>query len=353
MDNNLYDILNINKNATEDEIKKIYKKLALKYHPDRNNNSKESEEKFNEISNAYNILSNPSKRKQYDLTGNIGDNIFSESDAFNIFSNIFEGSFANFTDNIKSSSTTSSFMFSSGFAADSDDFLSSFLNTENIIGKIGKISKNLNDMKNIKKENFEKEDKDKNAFENEDNKDRNLYYTLNISLEQVYLRKVKKLSIDRIRFKNSKYITEKHIINIPLYYIDQEITFKGEGDEYNGHFYDIFITLNCKPDIFKYNQNHDLIIDKNISISDLYSDINFNITHIDNTIINVNIDKNQIIKDNMLVCIAKNKGIPKSSNNNLEYNDTGDLYIKFNIVPVEINNNEQINTLQNIFPSII
>lgn len=64
-----YDILGISKNASEDEIKKAYRKLAMKYHPDHSNGSKENEEKFKEISEAYAVLSDPEKRKQYDTYG--------------------------------------------------------------------------------------------------------------------------------------------------------------------------------------------------------------------------------------------------------------------------------------------
>ncbi len=77
-----YDILGISKDATQDEIKKAYRKLARKYHPDVNPGDKIAEEKFKEISEAYEVLSDPEKRKQYDQFGtfDFGNNGF---DGFN------------------------------------------------------------------------------------------------------------------------------------------------------------------------------------------------------------------------------------------------------------------------------
>lgn len=69
MMNDLYSVLGVAKTATSDEIKKAYRKLAIKYHPDQNPNDKSAEEKFKEISAAYSILSDDDKRKQYDLYG--------------------------------------------------------------------------------------------------------------------------------------------------------------------------------------------------------------------------------------------------------------------------------------------
>ncbi|OQV12092.1 putative DnaJ-like protein subfamily B member 9 [Hypsibius exemplaris] len=65
---NLYKILGLKKTATEKDIKKAFRKLALKYHPDRNKD-KNAEEKFREIARAYEVLSDATKRKQYDLMG--------------------------------------------------------------------------------------------------------------------------------------------------------------------------------------------------------------------------------------------------------------------------------------------
>src|SRR2546428_6423012 len=64
-----YESLGVARNAKEDEIKKAYRKLARKYHPDLNPNNKQSEEKFKEIQEAYEVLGDPDKRKKYDQLG--------------------------------------------------------------------------------------------------------------------------------------------------------------------------------------------------------------------------------------------------------------------------------------------
>jgi molecular chaperone DnaJ len=67
-----YEILGVAKNASEEDIKKAYRKLAMKYHPDRNPDSKESEEKFKEVKEAYEMLTNPEKREAFDRYGHAG-----------------------------------------------------------------------------------------------------------------------------------------------------------------------------------------------------------------------------------------------------------------------------------------
>lgn len=69
-----YEILGIEKTATSDEIKSSYRKLAMKYHPDRNPGDKSAEEKFKELAEAYEVLSDPQKRNQYDRFGHEGLN---------------------------------------------------------------------------------------------------------------------------------------------------------------------------------------------------------------------------------------------------------------------------------------
>lgn len=108
MKRDYYDILGVSRNASEDEIKKAYRKLAVKYHPDKNPGNKEAEEKFKEINEAYEVLSDKEKRARYDQFGHagVGSSAASEGaggyyggagvnmdDIFSHFEDIFGGGF--------------------------------------------------------------------------------------------------------------------------------------------------------------------------------------------------------------------------------------------------------------------
>jgi len=81
-----YKILGVSKNASEEEIKKVYRKLAMKYHPDKTKGDKNSEDKFKKISEAYAVLSDKEKRKQYDTFGSDGfQQRYSQEDIFRGF----------------------------------------------------------------------------------------------------------------------------------------------------------------------------------------------------------------------------------------------------------------------------
>ena len=96
-----YEVLGVDKNATEDQIKKAYRTIAIKYHPDRKPGNKEAEEKFKEAAEAYDVLHDPQKRQQYDTFGFNGPGAgggfggfgtsMNMDDIFSMFGDIFGG----------------------------------------------------------------------------------------------------------------------------------------------------------------------------------------------------------------------------------------------------------------------
>ena len=98
-----YEVLEVDKTATIDVIKKAYRKKAIQYHPDKNPGDKEAEEKFKEAAEAYDVLSNPDKRARYDQFGHAGmsgaagggfegfGQGMSMDDIFSMFGDIFGG----------------------------------------------------------------------------------------------------------------------------------------------------------------------------------------------------------------------------------------------------------------------
>jgi len=99
-----YEVLGVSKSASEAEIKKAYRQMALKYHPDKNPDNKASEEKFKEAAEAYDVLSNPDKKSRYDQFGHAGMGTgggggyggMNMEDIFSQFGDIFGGAFGGF-----------------------------------------------------------------------------------------------------------------------------------------------------------------------------------------------------------------------------------------------------------------
>ena len=101
----LYDILDVSNGASDNEIKKAYRKIAMKYHPDKNPGDSEAEQKFKDAADAYSILSDNQKRRQYDQFGHAGVGLgdtpggggfqghMSMEDIFSSFGDIFGGDF--------------------------------------------------------------------------------------------------------------------------------------------------------------------------------------------------------------------------------------------------------------------
>lgn len=118
-----YEVLGVSKNASDDEIKKAYRKLAIKYHPDKNPGDKEAEAKFKEINEAHDVLSDKQKRARYDQFGHAGvggaGNPFANGNPFASGGNPFSGGAFNY------GGQTFSFDFGGGTGSVFDDILGS------------------------------------------------------------------------------------------------------------------------------------------------------------------------------------------------------------------------------------
>ena len=181
-----YEILEITKDADQTTIKKSYKKLAFKYHPDKNiNNKEESEKKFKLISEAYTCLSDPAKRKMYDLTGSTSNNM-SQENPFEMFNNIFKmhvQNFMNIGTNLRQNNESGG-----GLA----DILNDLKNSSGTSIPFGGIRFNINSF-------VKQPTKQSNPPKNIREKPTDLIYSILLNIKDIYNNSTKKIKIERIR----------------------------------------------------------------------------------------------------------------------------------------------------------
>jgi len=202
-----YEILEINKNATDYQIKKGYRKLALKYHPDRDSGD---EEKFKTLSKAYQVLSDPVKRRYYDLNSNVNNSInFNFKPAIELFKDMFPTIFP-------SLNTEMFYEINDLFQKDMPVEL-----IEKIKNKINNkvfTSKNLSSVINLLNnyKEFKKNENKKNM------KSPNLEFNINFSLNELtnnYIKNMKLTNIDKCYICKDNEIRNKcKICNGNVYY---------------------------------------------------------------------------------------------------------------------------------------
>ncbi|MGN0738806.1 MAG: J domain-containing protein [Treponema sp.] len=124
----LYTVLGVSRNASQDEIKKAYRNLAFKYHPDRNQGSHEAEEKLKEINAAYSVLGDADKRRQYDLNGFSSSSSYQQRSSANSQGQYYNpfgqsGFYGGYSNSQNESSDNSGFDdFFNGFYTNSKDY---------------------------------------------------------------------------------------------------------------------------------------------------------------------------------------------------------------------------------------
>ena len=308
-DTEYYDILNIKKDATEIEIKKAYRKLAIKNHPDKGGDP----EKFKEISVAYQVLSDPEKRKTYDQFGKdlVNQNMSSPPDIFSMF---FGQQHAN-----------------------------SHNQNKKCKNSVHNIKVSLEDIYNGKKMKINvtrQRLKYPNGMKQSD-----CVQTCANCNGQGFITQVRRFGpmIQQSQVKCEKCngigklwngvqtVKESKILEIYIskgIHHGKKIKFDGESDEKPGMLPGdiIFVLHEKKHNIFTRKDN-DLLITKKINLSEALCGTEFILTQLDNRKLLIKSEKNKIIKPGEIMCI-ENEGMPMEDNPYVK----GHLFIMFDIV---------------------
>jgi len=310
-----YKTLGVDKNATPEQIKKAYRKLAMKWHPDKNPDNKEmAESKFKDIGEAYSVLSDEKKRKNYDQfgtdkpqhpgfenNGNFQQSNFSSNNAEKIFQQFF-------------------FNFGGGNNGDFGGF-----------------------------DGFERMHGMNNNHRYKQKGD-TLQYPLYLTLEELYFGRKKTMKITRKRLNadNNSLRTESKMLTIEIkkgWKEGTKITFNGEGDEnINMTPGDIqFIIKEKKHDLFE-RAGNDLIRTINISLKQALCGVNVNVLTLDKRRLKIPITENTISPG--YIHRVQGEGMPISKTDG---HQRGDLFIKFNIkFPEKLNERQKDAIRQNL-----
>ncbi len=328
-DDDLYEVLGLDKNATNEEIKKAYRKLSLQHHPDRNNNSQESTELFKKIQNAYEILSDERKRKEYDggplpadhfraTRGSQGVHMnmnMDPSEVFNFFSkNIFSmaSNFANMGMNM---------------ASNINNGTSNSSNSSNT-------NMNMFNMENIK---------------NNLMKPPPIVKNIEITLYKAYTGCTLPIEITRWIIENNvrREENETIYIDIPMGIDANELIILRERgnilSENNKGDIKIFIRITNDTEFIR--NGLDLILNKTISLKDALCGFSFDMKYIDGKEYKINNSRGNIITNNYNK-VVNNFGMKRD-------NHKGNLIINFNVKFPDHLSDEQIDKLSEILGSTL
>jgi DnaJ-class molecular chaperone len=316
-----YTVLGISENATPDEIKKAYRQLSLKYHPDKNQGSLEAITKFQQLNEAYETLSDPEKRQQYDLTRN---NPFSNFNGGGVGVNGFPGGI-NVND------------LNSMFANMFNPFGTGFQQGGNIFQQGG-----IPGMPNIRIFT------NGNMFGN--SKPQPIQHNLTISLEQVLVGTTIPIEIERFIIEGQTKSLEKETLYIPIPKgIDdgEIIVLQDKGNIINHGINNmpimkgdvkIFIKVDNKTEFKRHGL--DLIYEKKISLKDSLCGFSFELKHVNGKMYTINNNIGNIIAPNHKKIIP-NMGLTRD-------NHTGSLVIQFEVQFPEKLSEEAIKQLLEI-----
>ncbi|XP_044492045.1 dnaJ homolog subfamily B member 1-like [Mangifera indica] len=307
-----YDILKVSRSATEDDLKKSYKRLAMKWHPDKNPvNKKEAEAKFKQISEAYDVLSDPQKRRIYDLCGEEG---------------LMATEFG--TPSYESSNSNSAFRHN---PLDAEDILAEIFGGSS--GKKSGPDRNRSPYTEVRNTSVSVKPA---AIESK----------LVCSLEELYKGARRKMRISRVvpdEFGKQKTVEEILKIDIkPGWKKGTKITFPEKGNQESGVApADLIFVVDEKPHaIFKRNGN-DLVVNQKISLLEALTGQTFSVPTLDGR--NLIIPVTDIIKPGYEVVIPK-EGMPISR----DASKKGNLIIKFDVMFPSRLTDEQKSDLKSV-----
>ena len=305
MSKDYYKILELNKYATQEDIKKSYKKLALKYHPDKNQNDENSKIIFQNITEAYSTLSDEEKRRKYDMFG-IEDNDFGFSeDPFKMFNQIFKEHLNQFQ----------------------NMHYENNIDINNVINELSGL--NFGNLFDIPKVHVEVHSLNKNPdisnilnnFKNENHKNLveevidDIVIHIDVTMSEIYENKRKEIKYSKNKFKKGKIVKKK--INLEIDLFDKEIILNGNGNETENKKGNVVIYIHNNDKNFIRINEYDVLYQHNIYFKDYYKNNNINIKLPNNENIYLkNVEGNKLLK-------IANKGIPYKKDKKKFY---GDLY---------------------------
>ena len=342
MSKDYYKILNVEKNSSEEEIKASYRKNALKYHPDKNPNNPEALEKFKEISEAYSVIGDSDKRKQYDIMGNIDDD-FGNEDPFNIFNNIFQQHMNTFMNMRYENDINVNNIFSNLTGMNNANIPFGNIHvrvhtfpTDNIFDNDDDSTENVN-MGNIFTKLFKKPREKDNVILY--NKPDDIIYNIEVSLEDIYEMNKKKITINRKRKVEGKYIDKKKKIEIPIY--AKELILYGQGNELENYKEkgDIIINIfNKKEDKYKRVNEYDVLTIMDIELNKIYSSFSYELILPHNEVLLIQSEKLNL--NSTFIQKINKKGLPYEIDEKIMH---GNLYVLYNIIyPVNLDDLKKI-----------
>lgn len=295
---NPYEILGISQYATDTEIKKTYHKLAKQYHPDKNQGNKDAENKFKEIKEAYETLSDSNKRNMYNLFGNYANEYHNQTDFENI-NDIFNEIYGDIQLDT---------LFS-----ELHDVLNRHENKrpETCENSTNNTKDSTNNMKNTTNKNIPP-----------------THVNINAKLEDIYNSVHKTIKLKLKRKINELKLIEEESFHIPLHCVEK--CFPNMG-HYNRSDL-IFKIHHKKHDRFKRIGLLDLLIGIDITLKQFSENEEINFKHLDESTINI------FPNGKTFHCLS-NLGLPSYSIDERIDNPRGDLYVYLNIVGFNININ--------------